>query len=247
MTPENTEAESFDLVFRGDVVIGEAVSDVKLRLQQLFKVDSVKVETLFSGRPVALKRNLDRATAEKYQQVLRRAGAQVSLVNSAPTRTPSPAPSASPQPRTDSGLSLAPMTGYLVKPEEQRRLTPVDVDTSGLSLRPASGYLIDSEEQSRSPVVELEVPDLNLAEAGADLLTEEERQGLPVMLVEPEDWGLAEPGSDLLSEHERGVKAIPPKISADFELAPPGSDMGQQKDTRKALNPDTSGLRLADQ
>lgn len=246
MAPENTETESFDLVFRGDVVIGEAVSDVKSRLQQLFKVDSDKVEALFSGRPVVLKRNLDRATAEQYQQVLRRAGAQVSLASAGSTQAPSP--SARPRPKAaNPGLSLAPMTGYLIKPEEKPRLTPVNVDISGLSLRPASGYLIDSEELSRPQVVGREVPDLDLAEPGADLLTEEERQELPVMLIEPEDWGLAEPGSDLLSLEERGPVVEQPAISADFELAPAGSDMGQQKDTRAALSPDISGLRLADQ
>lgn len=245
MAAENPETESFDLVFRGDVVIGEAVGDVKLRLQQLFKVDSDKVEALFSGRPVALKRNLDRATAEKYQQVLRRAGAQVSLASSGSTQASSP--SARQRPKSNSGLSLAPMTGYLIKPEERPRLTPVNVDTSGLSLRPASGYLIDSEEFSRPQMVELEVPDLDLAELGADLLTEEERQALPVMQVDPEDWGLAEPGSNLLSAEEMGSAVERPAISADFELAPAGSDMGQQKDNRAALSPDISGLRLADQ
>lgn len=246
MASDNTGTESFDLVFRGDVVIGEAVSDVKLRLQQLFKVDSEKVEALFSGRPVALKRNLDRATAEKYQQVLRRAGAQVSLASSGGTNSPSPPASARAK-AAQSGLSLAPMTGYLLKPEEQPRLTPVNVDTSGLSLRPASGYLIDSEERSRPQVAVGDVPDFDLAEAGADLLTEEERQELPVMQVDPEDWGLAEPGSDLLSAEERGPVAPEPSITAEFELAPAGSDLGQQKDNRAALSPDISGLRLADQ
>lgn len=240
--------ERFDLIFRGDIVLGQPLAEVKQRLQQLFKADAGKVEKLFSGRPVALKRGLERATAEKYQQVLHKAGAQVSLVPSQMDAEAGSGSSEAPAGRRDqnraTGLSLAPAGGFLLNPSERPRLTPVSVDISGLSVRPAEGDLLDAGERSRAQDTSVQVPDFDLAEAGADLLSEEERPELPLMAIEPEDWGLAEAGSDLLSPEERGPVPEAPVLAADFELAPAGSDMGQLKPQQKPVSPDISGLRL---
>ncbi|MGH1470920.1 MAG: hypothetical protein ACRBCS_06980 [Cellvibrionaceae bacterium] len=73
-------AESkYDIIFRGDVVAGANIVDVKQRLAQLFKIDLAKVDALFTGRAVPLKRNVDLQTAEKYKTILLKAGAQVSV------------------------------------------------------------------------------------------------------------------------------------------------------------------------
>jgi hypothetical protein len=69
----------FDIIFRGDIVFGQSVVEVKQRLQQLFKADAARIDALFCGRPVPLKRNLDRASAEKYRAVLHKAGIEVEL------------------------------------------------------------------------------------------------------------------------------------------------------------------------
>ncbi|RYZ83522.1 MAG: hypothetical protein EOO68_32850, partial [Moraxellaceae bacterium] len=62
--------QQFDIIFRGDIVFGHQLMDVKARLQQLFKADAAKVDALFSGRPVPLKRGLDIASAQKYKDAL---------------------------------------------------------------------------------------------------------------------------------------------------------------------------------
>lgn len=236
--------ERFDLVFRGDIVLGQPLGEVKQRLQQLLKTDAAKIEKLFSGRPVALKRGLDRATGEKYQKVLHKAGAQVSLVPAQrPSGSTGPARPSQPQ-RQPAGLSLAPVGGFLLNPAERPPLTPVSVDTSQLSLRAAEGDLLDAAERQRVEDAPVMVPDFDLAEAGADLLSEAERESLPLMGVEPEDWGLAEVGSDLLTAQERGPEPEPPAVAADFDLAPAGSDMGQLKSQQKPVSPDISGLSL---
>src|SRR5690606_27763711 len=81
----------FDIIFRGDIVLGHQLAEVKLRLQQLFKVDAAKVDALFTGRPVPLKRKLDEATANKYRAALLKAGAQVAICpsNNNPANTAS--------------------------------------------------------------------------------------------------------------------------------------------------------------
>lgn len=87
--------QTFDIIFRGDIQLGQNLPEVKQRLQQLFNADSARIEQLFSGRPVALKRQLDVATAERYRAALLKAGALVSIAPSsqaAPTPAPAPAP-----------------------------------------------------------------------------------------------------------------------------------------------------------
>lgn len=230
--------ERFDLIFRGDIVLGQPLASVKQRLQQLFKADEAKIEQLFTGRPVALKRQLDAATAKKYQQVLHKAGAQVEMVPSQARKAPAEAPAAR-------GLSLAPVGGLLLKPSERAKLTPVSVDTSALSLRPAEGDLLDRTERRSEEHMPVAIPDFELAEAGADLLEGSDRDSLPLASVDPEDWGLAEVGSDLLSDSERAPEPAP-VAAPEFDVAPVGSEMGELKRNQAPVAPDISGLSLED-
>ena len=72
-------AQQFDVFFRGDIVAGQTIVEVKERLANLFKLELAQVEPLFSGRPTAIRRNLDEATAKKYEQALLKIGAVVEL------------------------------------------------------------------------------------------------------------------------------------------------------------------------
>src|SRR6187431_1959690 len=83
-------APQFDIIFRGDIVFGHQLAEVKLKLQQLFKADAAKIDSLFSGRPVPLKRNMDEATAQKYRDALIKAGAMVEICPS--DKSPANAP-----------------------------------------------------------------------------------------------------------------------------------------------------------
>ena len=281
----------FDIIFRGDIVLGHQMADVKLKLQQLFKTDAAKVDALFSGRPVPLKRGLDEATAQKYRAALMQAGAMVELKSgdepapqlggevaaAAQVATPSPAAPktlaerlaaaapAQPEPITPPSAASAPVAAEsfksassspswslaaagadLLNATERSVTTPVVVDVSAISLRPAEGNLIDTSEQNRAEVARVPVPDFGVAELGASLITAEEKHELPLMEITLEDWEIAAAGSDLLTPDERPNAPIPKVVASDFGLAPAGSDLGQLKAAVKPLNPDISGLRLAD-
>ena len=256
----------FDIIFRGDIVFGHQLTEVKLKLQQLFKVDAAKVDALFTGRPVPLKRKLDEATANKYREVLLKAGAQVEICPSdsspATAAAPKPAPvrPVAPAPVNNSAATAAitPVTpiapvwsiapaGADLLPANQRpaAAAPVAVDLSGLSLRAQSGNLLDASEVAPTPVATVAVPDLVVAEAGATL-SDEDHLPLPLVEIELEDWDIAEAGADLLREDERPL-VVPVAVGpVDFGLAPAGSDLGQLKPQVKPLNPDISGLQLVD-
>lgn len=67
----------FKIVFSGELMPAAQLDEVKANLARLFKSDSTKIESLFSGNPVALKRDLAEDEAEKYLAALQRAGAKV--------------------------------------------------------------------------------------------------------------------------------------------------------------------------
>ncbi|HEY7884360.1 MAG TPA: hypothetical protein VIC08_05375 [Cellvibrionaceae bacterium] len=231
----------YDLVFRGDIVLGHSLSDVKARMQQLFKADAAKIDALFSGRPVTLKRNMDEATAKKYQAVLSKAGAEVALV--AVTEGESAASAESSV--STQAWSLAPVGSPLLRPRERQSLAPpVSVDISAISLKPALGNLLEAGEVARAPAAEVTVPDFDLAEVGAVLGSGDNDLPLPEVELEGGHWQLSEPGADLLKpEEKKPVQTVKVK-ELMVDLAPAGSDLGQLKEEKPPLNPDISGLSL---
>jgi len=64
----------FKIVFDGALLPGVESTTAKLNLAELFKSDVEAIEKLFTGRPVALKRDLSRPDAETYLTALHNAG-----------------------------------------------------------------------------------------------------------------------------------------------------------------------------
>lgn len=67
----------YKIVFTGELMPDVAADSVKDNLARLFRSDRSKIEALFSGAAVALKRDLTEADADKYMAALQQAGARV--------------------------------------------------------------------------------------------------------------------------------------------------------------------------
>ena len=149
----------FDVFFRGDIVAGQAVVEVKERLAGLFKLEAAQVEQLFSGRPTAIRRNLDEASARKYEQALLKIGAVAELRPTKVEETPavqavaetstadSPDESPVEPANTDGGLSLAPAGSDVLRPDERANVEATEVDVSALALEPGGGELLHEDEK----------------------------------------------------------------------------------------------------
>ena len=94
-----TEAR-YKIVFDGQLMPEMTLETVKDNLARLFKSDPSKIDALFSGSPVALKRDLAETEADKYLAALQQAGAQarkeqeavaLSLVETTPEPATAPA------------------------------------------------------------------------------------------------------------------------------------------------------------
>ena len=149
--------QQFDVFFRGDIVAGQAIVDVKERLGGLFKLEAAQVEQLFSGRPTAIRRNLDEASAKKYQQALLKIGAIAELRPARVDETPaaqatetSPVAQAAPaaeQASSDDALSLAPAGSDVLRPDERSSVEATEVDVSALALEPGGGEILRTDEK----------------------------------------------------------------------------------------------------
>lgn len=67
--------QRFKIVFSGELMPDASLETVKDNLARLFKSEPGKIDALFGGRPVVLKRELPEAEAERYLTALLQAGA----------------------------------------------------------------------------------------------------------------------------------------------------------------------------
>lgn len=94
------------IVFFGEVLEGFPLDDVKRRVGQLLKLDDAKLAHLFSGARTVLKRSVAQADAQRYAEVLAKAGARIRIE---PQGTPAQArPAAPPAGRGFPSIQLPP-------------------------------------------------------------------------------------------------------------------------------------------
>ncbi|MGB0450196.1 MAG: hypothetical protein ACPGF6_06355 [Porticoccaceae bacterium] len=154
---------AYDLLFRGEIAPGENIDQVKARVAESFKLDEAALNQLFSGSVVSLKRNIDRATAERISQRLFEAGAvakivpNISNVNASDENNSGKSTLNQPDPdnqASGASFTLAPLGSDVSEnvdtPEQDQQSIPVD----HLGLEPVGSNIIEQSEAERiEPVV----------------------------------------------------------------------------------------------
>jgi hypothetical protein len=67
--------ESYKVIFTGEIAAGYEIDTVKKNFADLFKVDTKRIERLFTGYPVLIKDKVNYEKATNYEQTLKKAGA----------------------------------------------------------------------------------------------------------------------------------------------------------------------------
>jgi hypothetical protein len=217
--------DTFEVVFSGKLVEGAVPEQVKAKVAAMFKVEVAKVERLFSGASVSIKKGIDEPTAKKYQMALQQAGAICQVVNHAAVPAtviadpvvPAAAAAAPPLSSTELGLQksvvkalpsgLGELGGVsidepgIILVEHQEAAVP-QIDTDGLSMDPI-GVELSEHETVAEP--EVDISGLSMGEVG-EVFGEEE----PVEPLDVDTGALVmdEPGVTLV-EHEEVAE---PKI-----------------------------------
>lgn len=158
----------FHIVFAGQLVKGSDLATVKSNLGKIFKMDAARVEKLFSGQPVVLKKDADQATAMKFRAVLKQAGAECELrpvAASDQTLATSSAPV--PEPRA---ASAAPETREPTEPASGELETVGTIRTGGTGFSGAYSVAeVGAEMDNREKVAPPPAPDvghLTMAQPG---------------------------------------------------------------------------------
>lgn len=256
--------ELYNIVFKGELVRSFDLPAVKKNIGQLFKMEGPKLESLFSGKTIILKRNLNFETATKYRVAIKKAGARVDLVvveseprassndseSRAPAGTAKPLSQlqsgskleSKPQPKGNVGLQAQSKTslGKAVFGERTAAVSP-DAALSGLAAGDSQKYVVKGQAQA-------DTAGFSLAPAGSDVLSKSERKEHTDVEIDTSALSVKAAGGDLL---ESGEKRQFDVLEIDFggiDVAPPGESLLKDEERKKVeiVTVDTSELSIAD-
>jgi hypothetical protein len=208
--------ETYDIVYAGRIADGADAAQVQANVAKLFKTEPAKVQHLFTGQRVFVKKGVDDATARQYVAAFGKAGALAEIV---PAAVASPA--AAPAPR-EPAAAPAPNPMAARTPSAPLRATgPAEPPPAALRGTPAV------------------IPDYTVAEPGVVLV-----EAVPVVpkQIDTAHLSLAEVGADL---GERRTVAVPQYDLSALTLDPPGVLLVDAQPVPPARI-DISGLSLAD-
>ena len=196
-------SERFHILFRGQTVEGMEPTLVKMNLGRLFKSGPQQIDKLFTGKPVALKRDLDPETAAKYFAILKKTGAVCELVNAETLE------------QQDTGIRRA------VEPNIPKK-SPVAASAS--SSEPMESSQVEVIEAAPPPTAEVVEEDWSVAPAGS-ILKEAAAKPVPPS-PDLSELSLAPTGADLI---DNPTKPVPPEVDlSELSMAPLGSNMSEK-------------------
>jgi len=235
--------KQFDIIFRGDIVFGHQLSDVKAKLQNLFKADAAKIDALFSGRPVPLKRGLDEVSAQKYKEALIKAGAQVDIVVVSDIKSEPIVKSVAP---VEPVLSLAQRlaqqaeadkeaAGKAARQQEQTAQeavsrAPTNKDQLSWSLAPLGSDLLQQTEKVFVEPISVDTSAISLRPEGGNILDVSEQAPAPRAQVIAPNFEIAAVGVDLISADEKMELPLLELELSDWTLADLGNDLISQSE-----------------
>lgn len=194
----------YNVIFQGELVGGADLAAVKENIARLFKMDMQKVEALFSGKKVVLRKDADQATAMKLRAAMKQAGARCDMVpvsdeGAAAPSTDTPQ-TASPPPSAASTANRAVF--------EARDATAAAPASASQKPAQSSGDL-ETVGTIRTGGTGFSGP-FDVAPAGADMA--DAKDDSDAVVPDISHLSMAPPGTDL-EELPRNQKAVNPDIS----------------------------------
>lgn len=215
---------SYQVIFSGRIIAGAELDMVKRNIARAFNLDAERVEKLFCGRRLILKKQIDQATAVKYQATMQRAGALCEIENIAHVERPAEL--------TGSNTVESP-PGPGATTSQAKDTTPVNTDT-GITLAEPGVELI-----AHVPVPEanIDTSGMDMAEVGIQLA---EHKVVPEANIDTSGMDMAEVGIQL-TEHE-----VVPEANIDtsgMDMAAAGIPLAEPAEVVE-VEFDTSGMSL---
>ena len=154
----DSPAETFDVLFRGEILPGSDREATREQVAKSFKLDKVDLDRLFSGSVISLKRNVDRETAERIFQRLYSAGAMAKIVPSLSRQA------ITEQQPDNKAFTLAPLgTDVLEDSATEETAIPVSLDhLDHLIIEPVGSNIIEESEREKIEPLVVDTDHLSL-------------------------------------------------------------------------------------
>ena len=210
----------YDIYFRGEILPGADEARVKATIAKMFKADAAKLAILFSGKVNPIKKSVNKATATKYQQAFKQAGAKavITLAKKAAEQTAKPEAQAKaqnqvqPQTKTvaakkiaESNWDVLPSGSDLLKPDERQQVADVHIDTSAIKV--VSPFAeIEQVEKFVPPAPD--TTHISVADVGEDMNPDRIAPAADLEL-DLSNFSIAEAGADLVEKKEKPAPPAP--------------------------------------
>ncbi|MEJ2041711.1 MAG: hypothetical protein P8X74_01550 [Reinekea sp.] len=223
--------QQYDLFFNGQLLDGFTSETVKQGLQQRLKLNDAYLANLFSGHDVQLKQQVDKATAIRFQQAFKAAGARlivkvhVSNQNQANETRPATGAGAG----AGAGAAVAEQTSPGMNQEPSDTFQSVNEDSDSLI-----------EQHQPKITAPTNVPNWGVAAPGTILAAPQQETANPEFTFE--ELSVAAPGTLMTSP---GFEEPAPIINTDnLSLATNNGDIEILHDEQETVKVDTSHLSL---
>lgn len=252
-------AELFNVVFAGELSGRAELAVVRANVGKLFNASEAVLDKLFSGQPVAVKKRVDRATAMKIRALMKQAGANTQLVPvdeqgrplsaaAAPTASPSPSP---PPPAGSMAARVASLAAQHAREEAQKPKPDAPPATAVVdrvetwALYPA-GWTLSAPVPRPAPLMP-DISRLSMSAPRTDLVRPGEIAAPPPVKVDISGISMAPPNTEVLKDSER-PRVVPVQVDiSGLSVAPVGAPLDEIREEKVRLNPDISGISLADE
>lgn len=234
------------IYFDGNIADGFSIGQVKKNLAKLFKSDAERIGQLFSGERVALKKNIDLATAKKYHAVLQNAGALVTIdaANDASIADDGVAHAAqeeTQEKQPEFSWSLAPVGSLLLRAKEKVKQVVVNIDISHLSL---ASVFATEKTKAAEEVAAPDVSHLSVAPVGEQLV-ESSKDEATELTLDLSSLSVEPPGTELGGGASVEVKELQLDLS-EYVLVELGEESSVSRPAQAPAPepPDVSHLEL---
>ena len=166
----------FEVAFSGQISDEADLDEVKVRVGKMFKADDAKLAQLFSGKRIVIKKNIDQATAAKYETALNSAGAQCE-VNPLGETAPASAAATPVAASAEFNAATTPSSTQYETAYEGEVEPPPQTDPLGISgdqiedlavtIAPVGSELQDVHAEPDEP--QIDITGLDIAPVGSDI------------------------------------------------------------------------------
>lgn len=222
---------NYQVIFSGEILEHADIDMVKSNVARVFSLPSDRIEKLFSGQRLVLKKDIDQVTAERYKTTLQRAGALCEIEDTAASpQIPSaekvkPAVTQASTPQVEeTGMTVADPGSQI---GERTEVADANIDTGDMDMAEVGITLVESEPV---PNANIDTGDIDMAEVGITLVESDpvpdaniDTSGIDmaevgITLAEPEEFLEAEFDLSELSMDEAGATLVESKSVPDANI-----------------------------